>query len=106
MEPRLRAKIGLLPTGHNYYWDQFPGLKGLGLGMYEHLLRLIGRYVSVRCIPEERAKMDSDIAKYPIPIDMQSFWAETNVITSDYVRRSLQEKHHIRPGVVKHFKLD
>lgn len=69
-------------------------------------LRLIGRYVSVRCIPEERAKMDSDIAKYPIPIDMQSFWAETNVITSDYVRRSLQEKHHIRPGVVKHFRLD
>ena len=26
-----RPRIGLLPTGHFYYWDQFPRLKELGL---------------------------------------------------------------------------
>ena len=39
-----RPRIGLLPTGHSYYWDQFPGLKEMGLRMYaglrEHLERI------------------------------------------------------------------
>jgi len=43
MQPRVRAKIGLLPTGHNYYWDQFPALKGLGLGMYERLRNVLSQ---------------------------------------------------------------
>ena len=47
MQPRVRAKIGLLPTGHNYYWDQFPRLKGLGLGMYAHLREILDRYADV-----------------------------------------------------------
>ncbi len=32
-----RPRIGLLPTGHSYYWDQFPNLKALGLNMYTKL---------------------------------------------------------------------
>ncbi len=39
-----RPRIGLLPTGHFYYWDQFPRLKEMGLRMYaklrEHLERI------------------------------------------------------------------
>ncbi|NRA40297.1 MAG: hypothetical protein HRU15_19290 [Planctomycetes bacterium] len=29
-----RPRIGLLPTGHNMYWDQFPALKEMGMKMY------------------------------------------------------------------------
>ena len=47
MKPKLRAKVGLLPTGHNYYWDQFPRLRGMGLGMYEHLRRIIGEHADI-----------------------------------------------------------
>jgi L-arabinose isomerase len=36
-------RIGLLPTGHHYYWPQFPGLKRMGEGMYKNLLELLGR---------------------------------------------------------------
>jgi len=36
-----RPRIGLLPTGHFYYWDQFPRLKELGLRMYERLRALL-----------------------------------------------------------------
>lgn len=32
-----RPRIGLLPTGHFYYWDQFPDLKDMGLRMYGRL---------------------------------------------------------------------
>ncbi len=32
-----RPRIGLLPTGHFYYWDQFPGLKEMGQRMYARL---------------------------------------------------------------------
>ena len=41
MEPQARAKIGLLPTGHHYYWDQFPRLKEMGLGMYGKLREML-----------------------------------------------------------------
>jgi len=30
-----RPRIGVLPTGHAMYWDQFPGLKEMGLAMYD-----------------------------------------------------------------------
>ncbi len=30
-----RPRIGVLPTGHFYYWDQFPELKEMGQKMYE-----------------------------------------------------------------------
>ncbi len=32
-----RPKIGLLPTGHFYYWDQFPRLKEMGQRMFARL---------------------------------------------------------------------
>jgi len=42
-----RPKVGLLPTGHNYYWDQFPTLRDLGLGMYGRLRRLLDQHADV-----------------------------------------------------------
>ena len=38
---RTRARIGLLPTGHHYYWEQYPRLKSMGLGMYGKLRELL-----------------------------------------------------------------
>ena len=32
-----RPRIGILPTGHFYYWDQFPKLREMGLRMYAKL---------------------------------------------------------------------
>jgi L-arabinose isomerase len=37
----IRPKIGLLPTGHFYYWPQFPELKDMGLKMYSRLLGVL-----------------------------------------------------------------
>jgi len=45
----VRPRIGLLPTGHMIYWEQFPGLKEMGLGMYETFrqrLEQIGEVIS------------------------------------------------------------
>ena len=33
-----RPRIGLLPTGHFYYWDQYPDLKEMGQRMYAKLI--------------------------------------------------------------------
>ena len=41
MSERTRARIGLLPTGHHYYWEQFPRLKSMGLSMYGKLRELL-----------------------------------------------------------------
>ncbi len=41
MTPSTRARIGLLPTGHHYYWEQFPRLKQMGLSMYGKLRSLL-----------------------------------------------------------------
>ena len=41
MKPQTRARIGLLPTGHHYYWEQYPRLKQMGLRMYDKLLALL-----------------------------------------------------------------
>ena len=43
LEPPI-PKIGLLITGHHYYWPQFPGLKRMGEGMYKNLLEMLRRY--------------------------------------------------------------
>ena len=49
----VRPRIGLLPTGHLIYWDQFPGLKEMALGMLdearEHLDK-IGDVIIVKPI--------------------------------------------------------
>ena len=34
----VKPKIGLFPTGHSYYWPQFPNLKDMGMKMYNRLL--------------------------------------------------------------------
>jgi L-arabinose isomerase len=41
MRPSIRAKIGLLTTGHQYYWDQFPGLREMGLSMCANLRAML-----------------------------------------------------------------
>lgn len=41
MSDRLNARVGLLPTGHNYYWEQYPRLKSMGLNMYGKLRALL-----------------------------------------------------------------
>ncbi len=41
MTSSTRARIGLLPTGHHYYWEQFPRLKQMGLHMYGKLRSLL-----------------------------------------------------------------
>ena len=38
---KSRPRIGLLPTGHFYYWDQFPNLREMGMRMYRKLLDLL-----------------------------------------------------------------
>ena len=38
LSPKVRPKIGLLPTGHKIYWGQFPHLKDMGIAMYERLI--------------------------------------------------------------------
>ncbi len=38
LTPKVRPRIGLLPTGHKIYWGQFPNLKKMGTAMYEKLL--------------------------------------------------------------------
>ena len=38
LEPKVKAKIGLLPTGLKIYWEQFPSLKEKGLKMYDKLV--------------------------------------------------------------------
>jgi len=37
----IKPKIGLLSTGHFYYWPQFPNLKEMGMKMYQRLLSLL-----------------------------------------------------------------
>ena len=38
---RVRPKIGLLATGHFFYWPQFPELKAMSLQMYRKLVTLL-----------------------------------------------------------------
>lgn len=38
---QVRPRIGLLPTGHHYYWEQYPRLKQMGLNMYAGLRSLL-----------------------------------------------------------------
>jgi len=42
-----RPRIGLLPTGHYYYWQQFPELRAKGLAMYGRLLERLGTFGDV-----------------------------------------------------------
>jgi L-arabinose isomerase len=39
-----RARIGLLLTGHEIYWSQFPELKAMGMNMYRKLELILGEF--------------------------------------------------------------
>lgn len=47
LEPKVKAKIGLLPTGLKIYWEQFPSLKDKGLKMYDQLVEKLSEYGEV-----------------------------------------------------------
>ena len=47
MDSKVRAKIGLLPTGHHYYWEQYPRLKEMGLRMYGKLCAILDPFADV-----------------------------------------------------------
>jgi L-arabinose isomerase len=47
MEPRVRPRIGLLPVGHHYYWDQFPNLKEMGQRMYDRLWSMLSEFTDI-----------------------------------------------------------
>src|SRR5579862_2341680 len=42
-----RPRIGVLPTGHRFYWDQFPQLKQMGEKMYGELERRLREFGEV-----------------------------------------------------------
>lgn len=46
-ENEIKPKIGLLPTGHFYYWPQFPDLKEMGMKMYRRLLEILNENADV-----------------------------------------------------------
>jgi L-arabinose isomerase len=43
----VKPRIGLLSTGHDYYWAQFPRLKEKGLKMRERLIALLEGYATI-----------------------------------------------------------
>jgi L-arabinose isomerase len=48
-EPKIKPKIGLLPTGHKMYWSQFPKLKEMGEQMYRRLVNELRKFGEVIC---------------------------------------------------------
>lgn len=47
MSTKLRPRIGLLPTGLNMYFHQYPNLKEMGMAMYNKLLARLNEYAEV-----------------------------------------------------------
>ena len=47
MSKQLRPRIGLLPTGLNMYFHQYPNLKEMGMAMYGKLLAKLEEYADV-----------------------------------------------------------
>jgi L-arabinose isomerase len=68
-----RPRIGLLPTGHRIYWEQFPHLKAMGQKMYGELrrhLEEIGEVVAPELVdtPEKAREAAGFFAANPIDI--------------------------------------
>ena len=38
LEPKVTPRIGLLPTGLQIYWEQYPTLRERGLAMYDQFV--------------------------------------------------------------------
>jgi L-arabinose isomerase len=58
----VRPRVGLLPTGHLIYWDQFPGLKEMCLNMYEKVrqrLSQIGEVISPGLIDTQEKAVEA-----------------------------------------------
>jgi len=51
MDAKITPRIGLVPTGHRMYWDQFPGLKERGLSMFDRLRAELSRVGQVVDVP-------------------------------------------------------
>ena len=70
---KVRPRIGLLPTGHFYYWDQFPRLKAMGQAMYAKLrkhLEAIGDVLAPELVDtKEKAEAAGEFFKSQ-PIDI------------------------------------
>jgi L-arabinose isomerase len=47
LQPKVKPKIGLLPTGHKIYWGQFPSLKKMGEAMYNRLIKNLEEFGDV-----------------------------------------------------------
>lgn len=43
----IKPRIGLLPTGHKMYWEQYPELKGMGMAMYNKLFQKLSEFGEV-----------------------------------------------------------
>src|SRR5262245_26358208 len=68
-----RPRIGVLPTGHRYYWNQFPTLKQMGQEMYGGLcerLRVFGEVIGPELVdtPEKAADAATLFKKAEIDI--------------------------------------
>ncbi len=48
LKSTITPKIGLLPTGHKFYWEQYPELKKMGTKMYEALVCGLSRIGEVK----------------------------------------------------------
>lgn len=68
-----RPRIGVLPTGHRMYWDQFPQLKAMGAKMYGELqrrLQEIGEVIAPELVDTpEKARAAADFFQSN-PIDI------------------------------------
>jgi len=47
LKPTVKPKIGLLPTGHKMYWEQYPGLREMGMRMYGTLVKSLETFGDV-----------------------------------------------------------
>lgn len=47
LKPTVTPRIGLLPTGHKIYWDQYPKLKDMGMRMYSTLVEKLSTFGDV-----------------------------------------------------------
>ena len=47
LEPKVTPRIGLLPTGLQIYWEQYPRLKERGLAMYDRLVAGLSEFGEV-----------------------------------------------------------
>src|SRR5882762_1600990 len=68
-----RPRIGVLPTGHRMYWDQFPQLKQMGEKMYgelRHRLRSFGDVIAPELVdtPEKARAAAVFFSSNPIDI--------------------------------------